>query len=458
MIGRLRRWVDADRPLASLVLISVGAGLAACAAVLAAAYMQGLDPTRLTGDARGYVLLAENLYEHGVFSFSKEPPFVPDSFRAPGYPLFLAALYALLQSWVGVLIAQSVLVSAAPVLLYLLLRPYHERAAWWGSLLFVFEPVRLFASSTLLSDALFTCLFLGSLVLLRAAARRFWWFAAGAGLVLGLAILVRPIAQFLPLFFIAYLFIDRVPWRRAMRISLVLLAACALVVAPWLLRNHALFSSWSLTSVSSYNLAAYNAPEYVKYRPTPEGVKILEDFTARQESLEGEERISLARAEEFKDVFWDIVRGHEADYALFHVFKTIPFFLTDGLRDTVRLFNVELSTPPNITSALLSGKLGELVGSLRQGGLAILLLVVGSATWTVVMLLYAWSVYRAWVVRSYSLFFILVALVFYFALLTGPVSNARYRLPVEGLLLVAAAGAVLDIKSRLLKYTNVDKK
>src|SRR3989344_1689930 len=441
----LRLWVY------SLVI-----GAVACSAVIFVAQSKGLDPARLTGDATGYVLLAQNILEHQVFSFSRQEPLVPDSFRAPGYPLFLAGLFSIFHSWIAVLIAQALLVSAAPVLLYILLRPYHERAAWWGSILFAFEPVRLFTSSTLLSDALFTCLSLGSLVLLSAAAaRRSLWRVAGAGLVLGLAILVRPIAQFLPLLFVGYLFVAQVPWRRAAYMSTVLLVACAVVVVPWMARNHALFGSWSISSVSSYNLAAYNAPEYAKYRPTPEGTQILKDFAQRQASMPGEEGLSLLRAEEFKTVFWGVVRGHELDYALFHVFKTTPFFLTDGLRDTVRLFGVDVGALPNITSAILGGKAEVLIQSFRQGGLGLVLLVFGSSAWLCVFLLYVYWAYRAVRMRLYPLVFLLVALVFYFALFTGPVSHPRYRLPVEGFLLVAAAGTVLELKSRLLKYTKI---
>ncbi len=438
-----------SKKLVTLWGFSLVVGLAACGVAIFFAQQQGLDPARLTGDAKGYVLLAENIYNHQVFSFSREEPFMPDSFRAPGYPAFLAALFAIFHSWIAVLLVQAALVSVVPVLLYILLRPYHERAAWWGAILFTLEPIRLFASSTLLSDALFTCLFLGSLVLLAESARRrsYLWIAA-TGLVLGIAVLVRPIAEFLPLLYVGYLLVARVPWRQLVLLSLLLVATMAVVIAPWMARNHALFNTWSISSVGSYNLAAYNAPEYMKYHPTPEGLQTLQDFEGRQSRLPTAERLSLARAGEFSAVFWSVVRGHEADYAFFHIFKTIPFFLTDGLRDTVRLFGVELSSPPNITSAVLSGKVGELVAGLRQGGLAVALLVVGSGFWLCVVALYLFGVYTLLRKKMYPLVFLLVGLVFYFALLTGPVSNARYRVPVEGFLLVAAAVALFELKSR----------
>lgn len=447
MISRLYKWANAERRLAALALISLGVGLAAATAVIWAASAQGIDPARLTGDAKGYVLLAQNIYEHGVFSFSAGPPFAPDSFRAPGYPFFLAALYAIFQSWLAVLIVQAILVSAAPVLLYVAVRPLHERAAWWGALLFAFEPIRLFASSTLLSDALFVCLLLGVLALfMQAAVRRSPGLIAFAGLILGAAILVRPVAQFLPVVFLAYLALVQVPWRRAVYLAAIFLLACGATVTPWMMRNHALFGSWNISSVGAYNLAVYNAPEYARYRPTAERTRVLEEFEQHQESLPREDRTSLSRSSEFSAVFKDVVRGSKFDYALFHIFKTVPFFLTDGLRDTARLFGIELGMP-NITSAILSGQAGELVALLRQDLLSLALLVAGSGTWAAVLCLCAWFIYQCLRGRADRRWFFLAALALYFAVLTGPVSNARYRLPAEGFLLTAASAALI-IKKR----------
>ncbi|MEK7068310.1 MAG: glycosyltransferase family 39 protein, partial [Patescibacteria group bacterium] len=309
------RRVWADKPLRSLAIISLLASVLACATIAAVATSQGKDSAVLTGDAKGYVLLARNLIEQGVLSFSLSEPYVPDSFRAPGYPLFLAGLFVVLQDWLLVALVQAALASVAAVLLYLLLRPYHERAAWWGSLVFALEPVRLVTASTLLSDSLFVVLFLSSLLLLsRCITEQSWRAAALAGAVLGLAILVRPIAQFLPLFFAGYLF-WKLGTRRAAKLSAILVFACAVVLGPWAVRNHALFDSWNISSVGPYNLAAYNAPECVKYRPSPEGEATLRAFKERQESLPPAERLSLARAGEFSGVFFAVIRGRELDYA-----------------------------------------------------------------------------------------------------------------------------------------------
>jgi 4-amino-4-deoxy-L-arabinose transferase-like glycosyltransferase len=426
-------------------MVSLVAALASTLVMYFGARAHGLDLALLTGDAKGYAILAKNILEHGVFSVAQQPPYYPESFRSPGYPFFLAGLFAIFHSWTAVMFAQVLLLSVLPVLLYLLLRPYHERAAFWGAIVFAVEPVHLYLSSTLLSDALFALLFLGSLLLLERGREGKWLLLGLGGAVLGAAILMRPIAMFLPLLYVAYVLVPR-PTKSQLIAAVALVAGVLLVVLPWSLRNWAHFHSLNVSSVGAYNLMLYNAPEYLKYNPDVRGQAVYEQFLTEQSALPRQEALSLTRSEVFTATFRDIIRGHEVDYAFFHLFKTLPFFASDGLRDTVRLFKVDIGTMPNITTALLRGQVGTVVTYIVGGGVAPWLLVLGSGFWALVTLAWLWSCYVLLRQRNWRALFFVCVLVLYFAALTGPVSNARYRLPAEGFLLVGAAAAVLSLR------------
>ena len=174
----------------------------------------------------------------------------------------------------------------------------------------------------------------------------------------------------------------------------------------------------------------------------------MERFQQEQNALPRNEALSLTRSNVFINTFADVIRGHEISYGIFHIAKTFPFFVTDGLRDTVRLFNVDIGTMPNISTALLRGDIGLVVQYLRTGGLAVALLVFGSGFWIAVTFLYCYAVGIIFWKRQYAFAVLFVAPVLYFSLLTGPVSNARYRLPVEGILLVAAVFACSNLAER----------
>ena len=60
----------------------------------AALYLPDDSPS----DALGYERLARNLLEHHVYSSDTAPPLSPSNGRMPGYPLFLASMYALFGS------------------------------------------------------------------------------------------------------------------------------------------------------------------------------------------------------------------------------------------------------------------------------------------------------------------------------------------------------------------------
>jgi len=425
-----------DHRIRTIALVSLCAGIAMLALIYAGAKAAGVEPVSVTGDSRGYILLAQNLLQHGVFSLSHHAPFVPESFRAPGYPFFLAALLVVVQSTTAALVIQTILLAVAPVLLYILIRPLGERGAFWSAIVFALEPVRLFYSASLLSDTLFMCaLLLSLIVLLKAVERSSWQLYALCGALCGAGVLMRPIAILLPVIYALYALYSI---RSHRSVVAVLLAAALLVALPWSLRNHALFGSWNISSVGTANLVLYNAPEFVAFTDDAHGREILAEFKAKQAALPPEEQLSLARSGLFVSTFFAVINGHELSYALFHIYKTIPFFLTDGLRDILRLFNVDIGGLPNLSSALARGNLRVITDYILRGGVGIMLFGVGVLFWTCASVLSAWHLWRAVRGRAPRVWILFAAVVLYFALLTGPVSNARYRLPVEGLLIAAA--------------------
>ncbi|MFZ2555908.1 MAG: glycosyltransferase family 39 protein [Minisyncoccia bacterium] len=438
--------IFSDRRFRIVLFLSISVSLVGCAFLSWFAGVRGLDPISLTGDSKGYIYLAENILEHQVFSAAQSEPFYPESFRAPGYPAFLAVLFALFGTSVVALFVHALIASIAPVLLYLIFLPIHERAAFWAAIIFTLEPVRIYLSASFLSDAFFTLIFLASLLCLMRI-RNPLVAAVSAGALLGIAILVRPIAMFLPILYVLYVLATIRPWKTSIISAALLCIVSAAVVFPWMYRNHQLFDSWNVSSVGSANLMLYNAPEFLKWNTNPDTQALLDSFREEQAALSREEALSLARSAVFTDTFREIIRGNEVSYIFFHFLKTAPFFLTDGLRDTVRLFGVDIGTMPNISTALMRGNVGLFITYVSTGGLAIALFIIGTGFWGIITLLFGLETLRAAWRREWLPTIFLASLVVYFALLTGPVSNARYRVPVEGLMFFVA----LSLTHRLIK-------
>lgn len=412
---------------------------------------RGLEFTEFRGDARAYQVLAENIVGYRVFSLSPSAPFSPESFRSPGYPLFLAALLLTTRSWFITLFIQGLLVSFAPLLLYCIGKRLHERAAFAASIFFIFEPARLFLSNSLLTDAFFTLILFVSLFIL-FNLQSSYGHSILSGVLLGTSALIRPIALYLPLVFVPFLwFIQSRPKEvefvlaRKRKIGLVVLFLVGFFVSifPWSLRNKILFDSWQLSSVASSNLATYNVPEFVRYK-TGVSTELSAELRKLDEGVGPLEARSLSRIGVLNRFSKKYIYEDPFGYLRFHLVKTIPFFVTDGLRDIARSLNLLADAPINFSTLIVRGDFAKIAGFFREGGAAIVLFLLGFVFWILVSFLaflgVLKGVFRMENARSTILFF--AGLILYFALLTGPVSNARYRLPVEGLMLFLASIAL----------------
>ena len=174
----------------------------------------------------------------------------PDPVRPDGYAFFLAvlrpfhslALIAGLQHLMGLAIA---------VMVYALL--VNRGVPGWGATLaaapVLFDPRELNLEQSIMSDTLATLLMLAALLVLLIRKRSVWRppsvaRSAVAGLLMGIAGLVRPIT--LPLFVLvaAYLLIQHAGWRRAG----AALAAGALPLAGYALWFSTFYGTFNLTT------------------------------------------------------------------------------------------------------------------------------------------------------------------------------------------------------------------
>lgn len=198
------------------------------------------------GDQAEYAAIANNLLDGHGFAIQPE---VPTPARAPGYPVFMAAVYAVSgRSPRAVLAAQAVLGAATCVLLLWLLRETleDEKAARLGALLLAGYPILIYYSCRLLSETLFTFLLAASLLLLARHARRGRALeAALAGLVLGLSALVRPGIVLMPWLSLGLMLLGG---RRRALAWLGYAAAFYLTLVPWTLRNQELFGVRNLAA------------------------------------------------------------------------------------------------------------------------------------------------------------------------------------------------------------------
>jgi len=413
------------------------------------------------GDSADYTIVTHNILSHGVFSSDQdETRLLPASFRTPGYPLFLVPFAIIGDGYYDAALMQIILSSASVVLMYILARRFLSRriasvAAW----LFVFEPVSAYYANIVLSDTLYVFLQLSALVILFQNKRR---LTAPDGLLggalIGFAILVRPIGQFLPIPIAVGLYLlYRTKGKRLLQTITLFLIGVLLVVSPWMIRNYRIFHTPALSSVPAVSFVSYFAPLYYAHKTGDTFENAQHLFNSRvQENYHDLSFRSLGNVGKMNESVFRYIKEDTFGFARYYLIKTIPFYVTDGIRNvgyTTRLIQSD-GTPPNYSDYLLSGDWQGLFRALRHVTTPVALLIVGSGFWSLV--LFALCVGFIWgmiVERNQTRLFILSSflLVLYYAVLTGPVAEARYRMPAEPFMFILAVYGALQIYAKINK-------
>jgi len=219
--------------------------------------------------------IAEALVAGHGFAFDwramlAEPPPEPDvasTWWPPAYPAFLAACHVVAPSapYLAASLAQAALSAVLPALLFLMgRRLFGERAGWIAAIVAAVHPPFL-GFPALIQTALFeifwTTLALWLAMRAVVSARGATRDALLAGIAVAIAGLTRPPA-------LALLVIAPIAWRAAglsaraaLRRTGVLLLGAALLLAPWVARNHRVRGACILVSSNGgWNLFVGNNP------------------------------------------------------------------------------------------------------------------------------------------------------------------------------------------------------
>ena len=220
-------------------------------------------PNDEPGDGRVYSQIARNVLEQHVYSHETQPPYVPSIIRLPGYPLFLAAVYAIFghDNNTAVRVVQALIDTLTCVLIALVALEWSideerkHRAAIVTFALAAVCPFNAIYVATILTEVwasfLAVAMVLTATLAFKASVRKraiFWWI--GTGLIAGLSVLFRPDSGLFAAAIGLTLVLSAVQaWRRRTltRISepfvsavLFSLAFC-IVLVPWTIRNLRVF-------------------------------------------------------------------------------------------------------------------------------------------------------------------------------------------------------------------------
>lgn len=397
-------------------------------------------------DSYTYLQVAQNILTHGTYSMEMSLTPHPDNYRTPLYPLFLLPFVWLKASPYIPVILQSLIMSLGAVAVFLLGRElFGQRVAFVAAFLAALEPFSALISAQLLTEAIFTPLFICAFLLLALYIKTKNPKELFIGsLLLSLAALARPVAFYLfPAIPLAVVLanIRAIDWKR-MAAGLGLFF---LVVSPWLLFIVFKLHTLHFGAVSSFDLYAYHGKYFDAWRAerNPEITDRLTeiDLSPINDTLDAR-MIPTIEAVGKAYIF-----AHPFEYAAYHILR-LPALHSDSgyamILGGLRFVHLDFDPVKGGVLDLLlrSGPSAFLQAVATQ---PLLLILLAGDLFFILMAVLAFS-NPLWYKNArrdrlmVSIF--LVSILAIYTFLASPIGGARFRIPVNPLLFLLGIDAL----------------
>jgi len=206
-------------------------------------------------DSALYIKLAESLLSSYTF---------PSVFRTPVYPSFIALVYSVFGHLPQAVVAAQIFLdslTAVFVVLIFLEISRQKSYAYMAGVFYAGSPFSVFYSLILLSETLFAFILIVSVycfILFLNHKKRGYLIASSV--FLGVGVLCRPIALYLPLLLVAFVFMSGSRLRDRLINCLIFLFSFYIVLIPWYVRNYQQYEYLGIATVKDKNMSCFEAP------------------------------------------------------------------------------------------------------------------------------------------------------------------------------------------------------
>ena len=370
-------------------------------------------------DSEYYDRVAWNLASGHGYSMSESAPYMPYFKKPLGYPTFLALIYmAFGHDYLFVYLIQAFLHAGTVVLLFFIARETMEaKLAALAALLYALNPFSSSYAATIMTECVFTFFLTLALWLLVLATGRHRESPARylvlAGAVTAAGALFRPIIQYIPvLALISFPFFYK-PMKRALQYAAIFCLAFGLVVMPSVWRTYTLFGELRIATIKGSWSLYSGTLEY-----SGEGWESLVSADHQQQDTD-----IIMASSDYDEVEAAYERYHEK--AMANIRARPGQFLKSVI---IRFFRIWISSyHPKLSPAILT--------AVRVAGILFLVLGIAGVALS----------YPEW--RKF--YWILVTMFFCNVVSSLGTTQARYTIPLRGLMTLFVVVAIGRALSRL---------
>lgn len=394
-----------------------------------------LETRVLQQDAYWYDAQAVTIAESGSFAQFDDDTHV--YIKCPGYQVFVAIFYAIFghSIWV-VLLVQALIGAAILFIVYEMARQLTplRSAKYIAAFLYSICFLSAYFSSKLLTETLFTLLFTYAvLLLIRAFTNCRAKHYILAGLLLGIATLVRPVSQYYPIVIGVTLLFQKERLVVRVRNLGLLLLVFLVVISTWQMRNYSKYGYYSLTNhgIDVWRMQAAVLKSSIEHIPLKQA----------QDELIGNALVEVNNP--FKRA--DISKKIGLDYIKLHIPQMTTRFCSSTLRRTLG------TGSEGIYSSFFSGKdaaesqdapmgVAQKIHGYMHGERGMIILRVFMGLIILVELFFSTVAIVIMIAkRQLMLAFFLACTLFYFLAIPGLMATVRFKVPVLPILIVLSA-------------------
>ena len=233
--------------------------------------VQRVDPNRIySRDSQSYQDTALALLQAHKFSVSPSNLNSPQTVRTPGYPAFIASIYAIFGfNPIYVIIAQILISATSLWLTYsLTARLWNHKVAIAALLLVTINFEIIFLTQQILTETLFSFTVLCTatiMLILIDGSRPRWIMALLLGITTALSTMVRPINYYfiipLLLFLSLFCFKKKIGWKSSIILLSLTSLPSILLVGGWQVRNYLAVGNSDFSQIEGVNLLYYRAAD-----------------------------------------------------------------------------------------------------------------------------------------------------------------------------------------------------
>ena len=381
------------------------------------------------------ILIFDSLgYHHLALCIKNHISFCGDAFRTPGYPFFVAIIYTLFGTQpYTVIVVQIFLNLISIIFIYQIGKElFSEKVGWIAALLFSVDLHHSIFIFQILTETIYTTIFILALYFyVRAIKNNQLTYFILCGCIYGLSTLIRPISQY----YIACVLLFTLLWyyknlQSGLKSFTLIGMAYFITIAPWCLRNYNEYNHFALSNIKGYNLLFWNASYYESKR-----LKLPIDTVNAQFKTELLRMGWRPDANPFEKEKYDaalankIIKAHFGDYLKTHLIGTVKIHLSVGthsltevLHIPAKKFSEEEKYANGVITLVKKFFAEKTIYEILLGLFVALFLLI-------VYLFTALGIWRMIKEKQVLLMLFLLGSAGYFALISGIISYARYRLP-----------------------------